>query len=156
MIGLCSKTYIVSKTTFSKANSVPMTAAKLLRKAQKRGPKRQTRSLKKVEFKFSSKGVSKRLVKNPLSIFKSVLRTRKPASGLNMGFRARYNGIYTYSQSRCGFSYFYCKRQVLQDGIHTVPLRITLCQAKGKQPKDYVHFDDQDLEILEMLSNNFE
>ena len=132
MIGLCSKTYIVSKTTFSKANSVLMT---VLWKAQKQGRKRQTISLKKVEFKFSSKGMSKRLVKTPLGIFKNVLRTRKPESGLKKGYRVRNNGIYTYSQSRCCFSYFYCKRQVLQDGFHTVPLRITLFRQKASSPK---------------------
>ncbi len=77
--------------------------------------------------KFSSKGVSKRYVQNPFDTFRSVLFTRQPASGTNMGFRSRDNGICTYRQERTGFSYFYCKRRVLDDGIHTVPLDIELC-----------------------------
>ncbi len=74
------------------------------------------------EVKFSSKGVGKRHVQKPMEIFSTVLSTRQPASGLNIGFRSRENGIYTYRQERTGFSYFYCKRRVLDDGIHTVPL----------------------------------
>lgn len=112
--------------------------------------------MKYTKCKFSSKGVSKRLVKNPLRIFKRVLRTRKAASGLNKGFRARGNGIYSYQQSRCGFSYLYCKRRVLDDGVHTVPLSVTLCPSKGKQPKDYVNFDDTDRVLIEMMSTYFE
>ncbi len=84
------------------------------------------------ECKFSSKGVSKRLVKDPLKIFKGVLRTGKAAAGRNKGFRVRNNGIYTYEQTRCGFSYFYCKRRVLDDGIHTVPLDLVMCPVRKK------------------------
>jgi hypothetical protein len=96
------------------------------------------------EYKFSSKGVSKRLVKDPLDIFKRVLSTGKPASGENKGFRVRNNGIYSYNQSRCGFSYFYCKRRVLEDGIHTVPLNIELCPVRKK--------DTQSADLLDELS----
>lgn len=156
MIGLCSKTYVVSRTVVSNKTSVVMTAARLIKKAQKRRLPKRLRPMKYTECKFSSKGVSKRLVKNPLRIFKRVLRTRKAASGLNKGFRARGNGIYSYQQSRCGFSYLYCKRRVLDDGVHTVPLSVTLCPSKGKQPKDYVNFDDTDRVLIEMMSTYFE
>ena len=133
MIGLCSKTYIVSKTVPSKASSAIKTASTLLRKAKGLKRQRFRRPLNTIECKFSSKGLSKRLVKDPLNIFKSVLRTGKAASGHNKGFRARNNGIYSYEQTRCGFSYFYCKRRVLHDGIHTVPLDIVLCPKKTKK-----------------------
>jgi len=133
-IGLCSKTYIVSKTIPSKATSVLMVAINLVRKAKGQKPKRlQCPVRTTTQCKFSSKGVSKRRIKNPLNIFKSVLRTGKPASGHNKGFRVRNNGIYSYNQTRCGFSYFYCKRRVLNDGIHTVPLDITLCPKKTRE-----------------------
>ncbi len=84
------------------------------------------------QTKFSSKGVSKRFIDNPMQIYKDVLSSKVPQSGLNKGFRVRNNTIYTYHQERCGFSYFYCKRKVLDDGIHTVPLQITLCPVKPK------------------------
>ncbi len=133
MIGLCSKTYVVSKTVSSKTNSAVVTAAKLLRMARKTTGKRPSRRLLSTrECKFSSKGVSKRLVKDPLKIFKGVLRTGKAAAGRNKGFRVRNNGIYTYEQTRCGFSYFYCKRRVLDDGIHTVPLDLVMCPVRKK------------------------
>ncbi len=82
------------------------------------------------ETKFSSKGISKRFVENPLDLYKSVLSTENPRSGLNKGFRVRNNTMYSYTQRRCGFSYFYCKRRVLDDGINTVPLDVVLCPSK--------------------------
>ena len=78
------------------------------------------------EDKFSSKGLNKRSVKNPMESFQTVLRTRRPQSSTNQGFRTRGNSIYTYQQTKGGLSYFYCKREVLADGIHTIPLTIML------------------------------
>ena len=34
--------------------------------------------------------------------------------------------MFTYSQDKIGFNYFYCKRKVLEDGISTRPLDICL------------------------------
>ena len=34
--------------------------------------------------------------------------------------------MYTYEEKRQGLSYFYCKRKVSADGVHTSPLAITL------------------------------
>ena len=78
------------------------------------------------DVKFSSKGISKQKVKDPEHIFKTVIETQVPATGVNKGFRARDNHMFSYTQERCGFSYLYMKRKVLDDGIHTVPLEITL------------------------------
>ena len=100
------------------------------------------------EYKFSSKGISKRSVKAPMTSFRRVLKMHKAQSARNRGFRVRHNHIYTYTQERRGFSYFYCKRKVMDDGIHTEPLDITLCPVP---PKD---IDDQ--VIIDMLSTNFE
>jgi hypothetical protein len=79
------------------------------------------------EVKFSSKGISKRFVSGAMDTYRQVLQSGKSASSTNRGFRVKDNEIYTYAQQRCGFTYFYCKRKVLGDGIHTVPLELTLC-----------------------------
>jgi hypothetical protein len=76
--------------------------------------------------KFSSKGLNKHNIKNPLSIFKQVLEQKKSGGGINVGFRLKDNQMFTYSQDKNAFSYFYCKRRVLSDGIQTVPLDVTL------------------------------
>ena len=101
-------------------------------------------------FKFSSKGISTRLVKEPLQLFKNVLDTGKPASGRNKGFRARNNGIYSYNQIRCGFSYLYCKRRVLDDGIHTVPLDIVLCPKKNT--KENTDAEEEEAGLIDRLT----
>ena len=100
------------------------------------------------EYKFSSKGISKRSVKAPMTSFRQVLKMHKAQSARNRGFRVRHNHIYTYTQERRGFSYFYCKRKVMDDGIHTEPLDITLCPVPPKEIDDQV--------IIDMLSTNFE
>ena len=59
--------------------------------------------------------------------FENTLNNRTIISAKNMGFRLKNNNIFTYSQEKIGFNYFYCKRKVLEDGISTVPLDIELC-----------------------------
>ena len=77
MIGLCSKTYIVGKTTTSLSSSTSIVANALLRRAKKQTVKRlQTKTKTRHEVKFSSKGISKRRVKAPMTIFRHVLRTQ--------------------------------------------------------------------------------
>ena len=71
-----------------------------------------------------------------MEIFESVLFNQKTASGVNMGFRARDNTIFTYTQERSGFSYFYCKRKVNSCGITTVPLDITLTPIRKEQEQN--------------------
>ena len=78
------------------------------------------------KLKFSTKGLSKNALQDPLNQFKKVLFTGVTESGLNKGFRVKNNTIFTYEQTRAGLSYFYCKRIVLEDGISTKPLDITL------------------------------
>ena len=96
------------------------------------------------------KGVSKRHLNAPMAKFRHVLKTRKAQGGLNRGFRVRNNAVFTYTQERRGFSYLYCKRKVLDDGIHTVPLDLTLCPL----PPEDRNVNDQDL--IDMLASNFE
>ena len=76
--------------------------------------------------KFSCKGINKRNVTNVKDIYKDVLETQEPYTAKNVGFKMRDNSVFTYSMLRNGFTYFYCKREVLEDGIHTMPLDITL------------------------------
>ena len=78
------------------------------------------------QVKFSCKGVNKKRVGDPLEQMTKVLETRTPASCINVGFRAKDNQVFTYEEGRQGFSYLYCKRRLCDDGIHTVPLDITL------------------------------
>ena len=86
------------------------------------------------DYKFSSKGISKKKVKNPILIFENVLKTQKPGVGTNIGFRAKDNTIFTYTQDRCGFSYYYCKRKIADDGIHSEPLDIVITPFNKFQP----------------------
>lgn len=83
--------------------------------------------------KFSSKGINKRSVKDPVNTFRHVLNTKETISAANVGFRARKNTMYTYTQERAGFAYFYCKRVVASDGIHTSPLDIELTPIISKK-----------------------
>lgn len=62
-----------------------------------------------------------------MNILSTVLKNRLSQSCINKGFRAKDNTMYTYTQQRVGFNYFYGKRQVLEDGIHTIPLDLELC-----------------------------
>lgn len=54
------------------------------------------------------------------------MTSKDPVECSNAGMRVNQNTMYTYTQSRVGFSYFYCKREVLPDGVRTKPLNITL------------------------------
>ena len=150
MIGLCSKTYIVRKSKVLKPSSTHMAAAKLLNKVRGRRPRRcrPLRPRQLNEYKFSSKGVSKRHLTAPMAKFRRVLKTHKAESGYNRGFRVRKNEVFTYTQERRGFSYLYCKRKVLDDGIHTMPLDITLCPLLLEETTDQV--------LINMLASNFE
>ena len=74
--------------------------------------------------KFSCKGVNKKTNDINKEKYLNVLLTKKSSSGLNKGFRVVDNSMYTYEQIRDGFSYFYPKRKVLEDGVTTVPLEI--------------------------------
>ena len=133
LIGLCSKTYIVRKSKMLKPSLARLASYNLLRKSFRLKRKRCHYRQKPVhEYKFSSKGISKRLVKAPMTSFRRVLKTHKVQGARNRRFRVRHNHIYTYTQERRGFSYFYCKRKVMDDGIHTEPLDSTLFEKKPR------------------------
>ena len=151
MIGLCSKTYIVRSTKCVRPSPSRRAAYHLLRRSMKLRRKRcHFEYRKQNDYKFSSKGISKRFVKAPMTQFRRVLKTSRPQGSLNRGFRVRNNAVFTYTQERRGFSYLYCKRKVLEDGIHTEPLDITLCPLSSQERE----VSDQDL--IDMLASNFE
>ena len=77
-----------------------------------------------VEDKVSCKGINKCLNDIHKGTYMDVLLSKKSGSGTNRGFRVVDNKMYTYLQERAGFSYFYHKRKVLDDGDSTEPLDI--------------------------------
>ena len=76
--------------------------------------------------KASSKGISKRLNELTANVYKDVLQTQQPFTGVNRGFIRKDRQMVTYKQSRAGITYYYVKRRVLEDGVSTAPLDITL------------------------------
>ena len=74
--------------------------------------------------KFSCKGVNKRCNDIDKDKYLNVLLSKENSEGINKGFRVVGNNMYTYNQVRQGFSYFYPKRKVLEDGVTTLPLDI--------------------------------
>lgn len=153
IIGLCSKTYIVSARK-QRGQSSALIAAKRLVERAKKCRSRKSRHIQQrlvTQLKFSCKGVSKKRVKAPLTTFRNVLKTQKQAFGINMGFKLHNNQICTYRQVRNGFSYFYCKRKVLADGVSTEPLDIELCPMKPKSDHE-IAIDDFDLNLIHLLA----
>ena len=74
--------------------------------------------------KFSCKGISKRQNDITKDIYLNVLHSRMAAGGTNSGFRVVNNGVSTYTQAKNAFTYFYPKRQVLNDNVSTTFLDI--------------------------------
>ena len=74
--------------------------------------------------KFSCKGVNKKCNEINKEKYLNVLLTKQNSGGVNRGFRVVNNTMYTYTQVRDAFSYFYPKRKVLADGVSTTPLDI--------------------------------
>ena len=74
--------------------------------------------------KFSCKGVNKKTNEINKEKYLNVLLTKQNSGGVNRGFRVVNNTMYTYTQVRDAFSYFYLKRKVLADGVSTLPLDI--------------------------------
>ena len=80
------------------------------------------------KFKFSSKGLNKRVLEDsgdgPLAKYRRVLDEAINLTSTNRGFRTINHMVATYEQTKKGLSYFYPKRQVQDDGIHTKPLNL--------------------------------
>jgi hypothetical protein len=76
------------------------------------------------EDKFRCKGINRRTNQITKDKYMDVLLSEKSGSSTNRGFRSMDNQEFTYFQERSGFSYFYLKRKVLEDGVSTAPLEI--------------------------------
>ena len=81
------------------------------------------------KYKFSSKGLNKRTLEDcgdggPMSKYCKVLEASVNLTSTNRGFRTIQHIVATYEQTKKGLSYFYPKRKVEEDGIHTKPLRL--------------------------------
>ncbi|KAJ8017821.1 Krueppel-related zinc finger protein 1 [Holothuria leucospilota] len=74
--------------------------------------------------KFSCKGINKRRNEIGKDVYLRVLNTKNPITGKNKGFRVKDNRVFTYSQVKTGFTYFYPKRKVLENGVQTTYLDI--------------------------------
>ena len=84
-------------------------------------------SLKNI-FRFSSKCLNERTVEDsadgPMSKYCKVLEEVNNVTSTSRGFRTIQHTVGTFEQTKKGLSYFYLKRNVQQDGIHTRPLNI--------------------------------
>ncbi len=140
MISLNSKCYIAATFKISQKNGLQNCHVKYGQHIANRSRKSCFRRFSKIiscmkdtkigivnhNFKISCKGVSKRKLKKPLYIYRRVLKTKKSEGSCNVGFQFKNQKIVTYKQNKMGFGYFYCKRLLLEDGVHTQPLSIIL------------------------------
>ena len=81
------------------------------------------------KYKFSSKGLNKRTLEDcgdggPMSKYRKVLEEAVDVTLTNRAFRTIQHSVATYEQTKKGLSYFYPKRTVEQNGIHTKPIRL--------------------------------
>ena len=78
------------------------------------------------KYKFSSKGLNKRTLEDcgdgPMAKYRKVLDEFLDVTSTERGFRTVHHSVATYEQTKKGLSYFYPKRIVDDDGIHTRPL----------------------------------
>ena len=81
-------------------------------------------------IKFSSKGLDERTLEDigcgPMSKNRKVLEKVIKVTSTERGFRRKQHAVSTYDQTRRGFSYFYPRRNVQQDGRYTCPHNIEL------------------------------
>ena len=81
------------------------------------------------KYKFSSKGLNKRTLEDcgddgPMSKYRKVLEESVHVTSTKRGFRTIQHIVATYEQTKKGLSYFYPKRLVRENGIHTKPLHL--------------------------------
>ena len=80
------------------------------------------------KLKFSSKGLMKRVLDEsgdgPLEKYRKVLNEKVNVTSNNRRFRTNNHSVATCEQVKKGVSYFYPKRTVETDGIHTQPLKL--------------------------------
>ena len=84
------------------------------------------------KFKFSSKGLNKRVLQQigdgPLENYRRVLNKKVNVTSNNKGFRTSNHSVATFEQVKKGLSYFYPKRIVESDFFHTQPPNLLICE----------------------------
>ena len=80
------------------------------------------------KLKFSSKGLNRRVLEQsgdgPLEKYRRFLNEKVDVTSNNRGFRTNNHSVATYEQIKKGLTYFYPKRIVEVDGIHTQLLNL--------------------------------
>ena len=80
------------------------------------------------KFKFSSKGLSKGVIEDsrdgPMSKYRRVLDEAINLTYTNRGLRTINHTVEINEQTKKGLNYFYPRRQVQDDGIHTKQLKL--------------------------------
>ena len=86
-----------------------------------------------IKPKFSSKGLNKRVLEQsgdgPLEKYRRVLNEKVNVTSNIRGFRTNNHSVATPEQVKKGLSYFYQKRKVKTDGIHTQPLNLQVIHS---------------------------
>ena len=76
--------------------------------------------------KLSSKGLNKRTLEDcgdgPMAKYRKVFAEFINITSTNRDFRTVHHSVANYEQTKKGLSYFYPKKTVDSDGIHTRPL----------------------------------
>ena len=132
-VGLCSKTYAVGVDDTEKG------------------------------CKAQAKGVSKNISQLRKKNYLAVLETQKSGEGKNKGMFPKNNQMFTYEQTKLGLSFFYCKRKLLEDGIHTTtltcqeadPLQETGPPSKLQVIASNIKFDRHCQQLLESKIPHF-
>ena len=83
---------------------------------------------KSQKYKFSRKGVNKRALEDSgdgsMAEYRQVLEEEVNLKPTNRRFKSINHAVGTYEQTIKGLNYFYPKREVECDGIHTKPLNL--------------------------------
>ena len=79
--------------------------------------------------KLSSKGLNKRTMEEcgddgPMSKYRKVLKEAVSVTSTKRGLQTIQHSVATYEHLKKGLSYFYPKRIVEEDGVHTKPLHL--------------------------------
>jgi hypothetical protein len=75
-------------------------------------------------LKFSCKGLQRSRLTEHWQRYLAVLRTRETDSVRNVSFRCFGNSVYTYAQTRRGLLHEYWKRELMEDMVSTVSLKL--------------------------------
>ncbi len=119
MYAMCSKLYFVEGV------AKPLDAKKEEEKKKKSDdPNYLEDDEEEKKDKYSCKGIQKNQNEISKVRFHNVLFNDVRDKCVNKGFRVINNEMITYIQHKKGLSYYYDKRQVLPDGVSTIPLNI--------------------------------